>query len=254
MSHSAREADKWLFEAQAAGLGLGAGSAIAAAEEASERDSQTEDAEEGDEEEIGWARRGEQYTRDLGQTREEETDYEDGAGDGGTVETASVSVDDENDTVPFTGGTFESTQTSLSALPSVDSQLESPETRFHDAPQSPQALKTPTLPSIPSLPLLDSATPLQARSEGQSNFAPPPSTSAFAHSTDSEIPFRRDGKLSLPVYSDTPLGNSVPQRRNRSDGDGLNAEEQAELASRLNAFDLNQPLVSFLPATYRLIR
>ncbi|GAA5991101.1 hypothetical protein JCM5350_006663 [Sporobolomyces pararoseus] len=247
MSHSAREADKWLLEAQAAGLGMGASNAIAAAEEEEEfeRKSQIEDAEEdegGDgEEEIGWARRGEQYTRDLGRAREVEgMEYEEGEGDVGTVDTESISAEEDgegNGNDPITGGVIDPHP---SSLPSQDHlQLDSPETRFHDAPQSPENARTPTLPSIPSLPLLDSAPSLQSRHEvtesiAQQHFA------TVDPLVNPEIPYRRDGKLSLPVYSDTPLASTSTKRRNRSDGDVLNDFEQAELASRLNGFNLNQ--------------
>ncbi|GAA5908125.1 uncharacterized protein JCM6883_004123 [Sporobolomyces salmoneus] len=232
MSHTAREADRWLFEAQAAGLGIGAVDAIAVAEEEeSERASQTEDAEEDDEGEFEWARRGEQYTRDLGRVRDDETDY--GDEDGGTLETASLSTQNENENENEAEVVVNS-QPALDPSPSID-RLDSPETRFHDAPQSPEAARTPTLPSVPSLPLLDA--PLHP------NYAPstPPNPSAtFSTLEGDEVPFRRDGKLSLPIYPDTPMA-AAPKRRNRSDGDDLNEDEQAELVSRLSGFDLNQP-------------
>ncbi|GAA5949678.1 hypothetical protein JCM3765_002751 [Sporobolomyces pararoseus] len=246
MSHSAREADKWLFEAQAAGLGMGASNAIAAAEEEEfERNSQMEDAAEEDdggeeEAEIGWARRGEQYTRDLGRARDADgTEYEEGDGDAGIVETESVSVEDdeENGDDSFTGGVVD---LQPSTLPSQDHlQFESPETRFHDAPQSPENARTPTLPSIPSLSLLDSAAPHQIRHEVSPSIVQQHSASVDPL-IDPETPYRRDGKLSLPVYSDTPLASTSTKRRNRSDGDVLNEFEQAELVSRLNGFNLNQ--------------
>ncbi|GAA5869990.1 hypothetical protein JCM16303_001864 [Sporobolomyces ruberrimus] len=227
MSHSARDADRWLFEAQAAGLGLGAGTAITAAEETSERESQNEGIEQEEENDsaIGWARRGEQYTRDLGRTRE---NYGGHAGEAENGETESISVDNENDA--------HSVLEEVDHRTRLDSEVpqDSPETRFHDAPQSPEAFRTPTLPSMPSLPLLDQPT-IPDATVPRRTLEPP--------ATDSTIPFRRDGKLSLPVYSDTPLGDpygQYPKRRNRSDGDGLDPDEQAELARRLNGFDLNQ--------------
>lgn len=254
MSHSAREADRWLFEAQAAGLGFGAGSAITAAEGAEAGDGNSQAEVEGEEQNngegiSGWAGRGEQYTWDLQRTRASDTDYEDEEENG---ESESISVTTENDTESIVDEVDPLRPPQTVATPTSPRQL-SPDTSFHDAPQSPEVLKTPTIPTLPLADSSQSVSPPQPNplsDQLASQHFASPTQAIFSLSTSSEEPPpRRDGKLSLPVYSDAPLESSSAEairKRNRSDGDPLDEEGQAELARRLNGFDLHQALVRFL--------
>lgn len=254
MSHSAREADRWLFEAQAAGLGFGAGSAITAAEGAEAGDGNSQAEVEGEEQNngegiSGWAGRGEQYTWDLQRTRASDTDYEDEEENG---ESESISVTTENDTESIVDEVDPLRPPQTVATPTSPRQL-SPDTPFHDAPQSPEVLKTPTIPPLPLANSSQSVSPPQPNplsdQLASQHFASPTQAIFGLSTSPEEPPPRRDGKLSLPVYSDAPLESSSAEairKRNRSDGDPLDEEGQAELARRLNGFDLHQALVRFL--------
>lgn len=253
MSHSAREADRWLFEAQAAGLGLGAGTSITAAEEATETEGKSQIAETADQNEgdgvVGWAGRGEQYTRDLQRTRANDTDYEDEEDNG---ESESISVNTENDTESLVDA-VDPLRPPPNIVTSSNLRQLSPDTPFHDAPQSPEVLKTPTLANVPlsdSTPSPSSLQPNPFSDQLASQHFASPTQAIFNLSKSSEeSPLRKDGKLSLPVYSNAPLESSLSEairKRNRSDGDPLDEEGQAELARRLNGFDLHQPLVRSL--------
>ncbi|GAA6019171.1 hypothetical protein JCM11491_001401 [Sporobolomyces phaffii] len=234
---SAREsADRWWFEAQAAGLGFGfeptaatettqttttseggvrdASSRVEDAAAAGDEDDDDDDEGRGG---VGWARRGERYTRDLGRADDDEVQN-------GRLE--PLGPDDAPGGHPEADGG-------------------SPEARCHDAPQSPAPeallLRTPTtlLPALPSssLALLD--PPPLVGIESNHPAAPPPPVNS------SDLPFRREdgGKLSLPVYSGLSLDPVTPAatrtgRRNRSDGDDLDDEDRAELETRLRGFEL----------------
>ena len=254
MSHSAREADRWLFEAQAAGLGFGAVNAMNAAEETIEGEGKTGDGEGGDENEgdgvVGWAGRGEKYTWDLQRTQANDTDYEEEEDQNG--ESESISVNTENETESLVDEVDPLRPPPTIETSSNPRQL-SPDTTFHDAPQSPEILKTPTLPNVPLTDSSHSISPLQPNpihnQLASEHFASPTQAIFDLSTTSEEPPRRKDGKLSLPVYSDAPLESSSTEairKRNRSDGDPLDAEGQAELARRLNGFDLHQALVRFL--------
>ncbi|GAA6063004.1 hypothetical protein JCM10212_002645 [Sporobolomyces blumeae] len=258
MSQSARDADRWLFEAQAAGLGIGAGHVVASTSGSGGHDSRRgsdvglEDDEverEEDEEQdarSGWAGRGERYTRDLQRTRATDTDYEDDAVEG-EGEGESISIDDDGESV--VEGETEPRDQLVAVLGAG-----SPERPFHDALQSPEAARTPTFPpsTPPALPSGSGSRHLSPVSPTETiagrvalppkrtdSFRPPPPQPDW---TSSDLPPRRDGKLSLPIYSDAPLGSAfdeVPKRRNRSDGDPLDAEGQAELARRIRGIGID---------------
>ncbi|GAA5861524.1 hypothetical protein JCM1840_005398 [Sporobolomyces johnsonii] len=249
LSHSAREGDRWLFEAQAAGLGI---------ETAGPGGKREGDEEEGDEDDedgavAAWGRSREQYTRDLQRERAAEVDleYDDEDDDDSDNSDADIDLDGEP--------TRELEPDSDSP---VDTHLSPEEGDFHDARQhqSPELSQSPAPVPGPAPIAVDtsSTAQTQARSRTDSSFAgespflrrrPTALHLLQQHIDDggpSTAPLPRE--LGLPVANAGASGNVAEDEaiRNRSwsDGDlalqagqgGAGAEDE-ELVRRLGAID-----------------
>ncbi|GAA5922388.1 uncharacterized protein JCM15063_003286 [Sporobolomyces koalae] len=227
-SYAAREADQWLLDAQVAGLGIPAPS-VDELQGIVDRQDAEESADLDDEEDDDdlWADRGEQYTRDLQRARKDDPDHLDE--DGIPSYTEPDTVLEEDDAESETGGA----QFAVARSPDHEEVGEA----FHDARQSPEVARTFALALSDS----PQTSPTQAIAPIYRTGSANPDALSFDENSDQSSPFRRDGKLSLPIYSNAPLDgtfNDSSRRRNRSDGADLNEIEQDELTRRLNGFAL----------------
>ncbi|GAA5920776.1 hypothetical protein JCM1841_004185 [Sporobolomyces salmonicolor] len=246
LSHSAREGDRWLLEAQAAGLGIGT------AGPGGKRDGVDE--EEGEDDEDGavaaWGRIGEQYTRDLQRERVAEVDLE-------------YDDDDDSDAdIDLDGEPTGELQPGSESL--ADAHLSPEEGDFHDArqTQSPELSKPPALVPVPALIAIDTVSTAQPQADSRTDSSVAGESSflrrrpAALHLLQQHIDDGRPRTAPLPRELGLPVvnagaGGTVAEDeaiRNRSwsagdlalrAGHGGGGEEDEELVRRLGAIDTN---------------